>query len=349
MKDAELRLAAYAEFSSVLAVDCLVSVSAGLYNEHMFTTTDTRQPDPSVWAPDPEWDEAEAKLARLQQLEKVISRCRAEQAGLAADLDRFQVDLADGYPRMGDWLAATLDLGSQTADRLWQLARTDEDIRQHLADGRWGLDRSAALAKLRQAGATPQQFQEAADNYTLGRIHALTDRLRHLHPEQEQALASDRYLVVQPDLAAQMMKLWGILPAADGETVLTALDRKESTFPNLPDQNRGQRRADALVAICTDSLNGDGGGGSGGGGLVADIFIDAAQAAETGAETGAVTRRGLKAGPGLLEEILCGGKIRAIATDGLRPVAVTDATTPIPPSVRAFVWWRDMGQCAIDG
>jgi hypothetical protein len=87
MKDAELRLAAYAEFSSFLPGDCLVSVSAGLYNEHMFTATEPRQPEPDVWAPDPELDVVEAKLARLQQLEKLISRCRAEQAGLAADLD----------------------------------------------------------------------------------------------------------------------------------------------------------------------------------------------------------------------------------------------------------------------
>jgi hypothetical protein len=251
---------------------------------------------------------------------------------------------------MGDWLAATLDLGFQTADRLWLLARTDEDIRQHLAEGKWGLDRSAALAKLRQTGATPEQFREAADNYTLGRIHALTDRLRRIDPELEQQTASDRFLVVQPDLGAQMMKLWGLLPAADGETVLTALDRKETTFPVLPDQNSGQRRADALVAICADSLTGDQGDGTASGaGLVADIFIDAVEGEETAGEAGAVTRRGLKAGPGLLEEILCAGKVRAIATDGLRPVAVTDATSPIPPSVRAYIWWRDMGQCAIDG
>jgi hypothetical protein len=41
--------------------------------------------------------------------------------------------------------------------------------------------------------------------------------------------------------------------------------------------------------------------------------------------------------------------VRVIATDGLRPIGYTDRTDTIPPVVRRFVLWRDMGQCSIEG
>ncbi len=68
-----------------------------------------------------------------------------------------------------------------------------------------------------------------------------------------------------------------------------------------------------------------------------------------GGETGATLPSGVKAGPNTLAEILCGGKVRVIATDGLHPIAYTDRTDTIPPVIRRFVQWRDMGQCSIAG
>ncbi len=82
---------------------------------------------------------------------------------------------------------------------------------------------------------------------------------------------------------------------------------------------------------------------------VAEVFIDAGLAAEDGGESGATLPSGVKVGPNTLAEILCGGKVRVIAADGLHPVAYTDRTDVIPPAVRRFVQWRDMGQCSIEG
>jgi hypothetical protein len=319
-----------------------------MYNERMYEGTDV-EARTGWFAPDPDWEQAQQLEARLVELEREISTRRSEQAEIAARLDRFQIDLADGYPRMGDWLAHTLDLSWHTADRIWLLARTDPDIRARLATGDWGLDRAAALTRLRNAGATPEQLRQA-ENLSLGKINALHDRIRPTETLTPEQAAASRFFVAQPDLEASALKFWGMLPAADGETVLHALERKESQFPNLPGQNQAQRRADALVAICTDSLTGDHSDHQDREAVtVGEIFIDAAVASETEGMAGAVTRRGLKAGPDLLEELLCGGRIRAVAVDGLRPVAVTDSTGPIPPAIRAFVWWRDGGQCSISG
>ena len=82
---------------------------------------------------------------------------------------------------------------------------------------------------------------------------------------------------------------------------------------------------------------------------VAEVFVDAGLATQDGGESGATLPSGVKVGPNTLAEILCGGKVRVIATDGLHPIAYTDRTDVIPPAVRRFVQWRDMGQCSIDG
>ena len=53
---------------------------------------------------------------------------------------------------MGDWAAAHLDVSRQTATRLTQLAHhSDPEVETAMAEGRWGLDRAAALTKLRSA------------------------------------------------------------------------------------------------------------------------------------------------------------------------------------------------------
>ena len=83
--------------------------------------------------------------------------------------------------------------------------------------------------------------------------------------------------------------------------------------------------------------------------IVAEIFLDGPQTAESFGETGAAVASGPRVGPNTLTEILCDGQIRVIVTDRLRPVAYTDRGEAIPPVVRSYVLWRDQGQCSIEG
>ncbi len=68
-----------------------------------------------------------------------------------------------------------------------------------------------------------------------------------------------RYLVIQPSLDDAAYKLWGLLPGVDGRVVEAALHQRETDFPVLPGEGngQGQRRADALTAICLDTLTAD--------------------------------------------------------------------------------------------
>ena len=146
----------------------------------------------------------------------------------------------------------------------------------------------------------------------------------------------DRYLVFQPDLAAGAWKLWGQVPAADGEAIWNALRARESDLPALPDQTSGQRLVDALTSICLDSLaapppDADPGPKAGERAVVygGEVFIDAATAAATFGEAGATFTSGLKAGPNLLDELLCCGRVRLIGLQDGTPIVVTNRQQPI--------------------
>src|SRR5688500_16719684 len=97
----------------------------------------------------------EAWQDELISCESEITRIRARQVELIRQLDRFQVDTAEGARTMGDWTSAQFDLSRQTASRLTQIADAhDQEVDQAMRSGRWGLDRAAALVKLRHTAIT---------------------------------------------------------------------------------------------------------------------------------------------------------------------------------------------------
>lgn len=306
----------------------------------------------SAWS-DPDLDRVEELEDEMRRLEWEISSRRARQSEIVARLDRLQVDLMEGSRNMRDWISVTLDCGPQLASRLRQVAMSEHDIRDRLASGEWSLDRAALLSRLREADATPEQFAEAAEHFSLGRIYGLVERLRRMNREEETDANHNRYLVFQPDLAAGAWKMWGQMPAADGYAIWNALRARESELPVLPDQSSGQRLADALASICLDFLAGPQPQGhtnhAGGVVIGAEVFVDAATAAASHGEAGATFSSGLKAGPEQLAEILCSGRVRMIGlADGI-PVICTHRTQAIPAAVRSFIFWRDQGQCSIEG
>jgi hypothetical protein len=298
-------------------------------------------------------EQIESWQQELVEAEAAITRLRARQVVLIRQLDRFQVDCGEGARTMGDWTSARLDLSSQTSNRLTRLDHADDpEIDGAMTEGRWGLDRAAALVKLRHVGLRDDQFTDVAENYSLGRLYGLLDRLRQHSPADESDLFEYRYLVIQPSLDEAVFKLWGALPGVDGRIIEKALTVRETEFPVLPGQGQGQRRADALTSICMDSLTGRSEGTESGTGravTVAEVFIDATVAAPSLGEAGAAVSTGPRVGPNALSEILCTGQIRLVVTDGLHPLAYSDMGEAIPGPIRRYVQWRDHNQCSIEG
>ena len=328
--------------SPVAGVEGLVLVGGVWYNERMFDTTSYSADAGRIEA----WEQ------ELIDLEAVVSQTRARQVELLRRLDRHQPDTAAGMRTMGDWVSAHLDVSRQTANRLWQVARAHHDaIDTLMASGRCGLDRAAVLVKLHAAGVDQTQLGDAAaTRSSLGRLYGLPDRVRTYTAGDEASGFAHRYLVIQPSLEDAAYRLWGLLPGVDGHVIEKALSKRETELPVLAGEGNGQRRADALTAICLDTLTGSADSDTQTRAVsVAEVFIDADQAATDGGEAGATLSSGVRVGPNTLAEVLCGGKVRVIATDGLHPIAYSDRTDTIPSAVRRFVVWRDMARCSIEG
>ncbi len=297
--------------------------------------------------------------ASLVASEALIGRLRAQQLVLLQALDTAQVAALDGSRSMIEWTAARLDLTHDTARELVVASRTASDhpeLAHRLAEGIDSFERTTATLRLASTGATIETI-ESSRGFDLAGVRRLASRHRRLTRNDERRVFAERFLAIQPTLDGSRGRLWAELPGADCEVVESALARRADALPETQDgvsDGRAQRMADALVAISMDALDTDGDlethiGGTGtfeGPGVV--VFTDAQLAAPTNGEAGSELASGIKAGPDLLDRILCEGTVQVVGLDGGRPVQITDATHAIPPAIRRHVLFRD-GGCAIDG
>jgi len=292
----------------------LESIRDGWYNEHMYGVGNRTI------------DELEQDLLTCQ---RTHGELWAGQLELLRRLDLGQVATADGSRTMIEWVASRLDVSHPVARDLMFLAKADDRwVEGLLADGRIGLERAVLMTRLRVAGASDGDLS-ASLGFDLAGLERLVAARKRIAVSDETATFADRYLVMQPNLDESAWKLWGLLPGMDGQLVEKALLEKADGFQPLPGEGRSQRMADALTAVCLDSLTGSSEGREV---TVAEVFIDAALAAPTAGEAGVTLSSGLRAGPNLLSEILCTGKVRIVFTgDNGQPIGASHLSEAIPP------------------
>ncbi len=312
---------------------------------------DTRIDIPDVTDWDNGWGREAGQLTDLvKDLEARISGLRACQIRVLRRLDRLQVDLGEGSRTMPEWVAANLDVSPQTSARMMRIANgAHSDIDGAMTSGEYGVDRADLLCRIRGLGG-PEEVISDSSQFSLGYLYGLVDRLRTIEPTVEVDHHRDRYLVIQPSLDRNGYRFWGQTSGVDGRVLESAVEKRETQLPVLPDQSHGARRVDALVSICLDALTTTNSPGSGRAVTVAEIFVDAHLAASSFGEVGSNISTGPRVGPNTLSEILCGGKVRVITQgeDG-RPIGVSDMSETIPPAVRSYVLHRDQARCGIEG
>lgn len=86
----------------------------------------------------------------------------------------------------------------------------------------------------------------------------MTSTARRMDRRSEHAIHAGRFFTVQPTLDRSRFRFWGELPGVDGHVVEKAVTERADEIrldhPDIP-ASRGQRQADALVAISMDSLD----------------------------------------------------------------------------------------------
>lgn len=278
--------------------------------------------------------------------ESMISRARAIQLELIAELDRAQIATADGCRTMTDWVSARLDINADLARQLVSLAKSIEPAAaQALTDGEATFDRAVAVTKLAAAGV--ENAYERSLGHDLAGVSRWAARHRRMTRADEREAFESRYLVMQPNLDESNWRLWGQLSGIDGRVVEKALTERADQFPEVdPRPSLAQRQADALSAICADSLEAKGITGEVGPQIT--VFVDAKLALPSGLESGITIDGGLRIGPSALTEALCGGKIEALTRIHGELHRIGTGGRVIPPATRRFVMARD-GGCVIDG
>lgn len=291
----------------------------------------------------------------LLALESVVSRARARQVELLREADEAQVCSVDGARTLADWVAGRLDLHPVTARALSTVARAESRVLAgELADGEVSFDRVTATLRLVHAGADESTVSRSM-GIAVNNITALCARHRMLSSGDDRDLHLERELTAQPNLDNTQWQLRGRLPAGDGELVFDALDATaDSLFSDSGPARPAlrQRRADALVTWAMDVTDPAGASRRSTHPALprgqAVVFVDAALAAASSGRAGVTTRRGMKVGPAVLDEIVCSGTVSVTVEcdDSVHTAARTGAA--IPPTVRHAVWNRDVG-CTIDG
>jgi hypothetical protein len=287
-------------------------------------------------------------------LERLIARARARQAQVLGRLDAAQVATMDGCRSMLEWTASRLDVTHDTARRLMRAAK---DLAEHpglgptFGSNEPSFDRLVETLRLADAGASPSVIADS-ERWDLAGVRRVAARHRRMRKVDEERAYRERYLATQGSLDGSGGRFWGQLPGFEFRLFEKAVDQRADMFRDLPGpaSPASARRADALVSITQDSLDGVAvdGGESHMSDPVVTVFVDGSLAAETGGDAGAEIEFGPKVGPATLERILCGGAVQLIGMDDGKPAVATDATRAIPPAVRRTVAWRD-GGCTIDG
>ncbi|MCL1694103.1 MAG: DUF222 domain-containing protein [Actinomycetia bacterium] len=296
---------------------------------------------------------ADELACRLREVEAEISDLRCEQATLVNELDKKHVAGRTGHRSMNEWLSAELDVSRSFASDLVFCARhlgNDRSLNARLGDGDVTFDRAVALMRLADAGAdqTTLTHSETVDLPTVKRLIANQRRVTRRTAHEA---FMERFVAVQATLDESSRRITGQLAGVDGDVLERALYARADELRLLAGGDgytRGQLQADALVAMAHDSLNRTTNSETAPGGGSVSILVDLGEANGTGGENGCEVEYGPRAGPAVLEELLCTGTVQIIGLDNGTPVVTSKASRAIPPAVRRLVAHRD-GGCTIAG
>ena len=293
------------------------------------------------------------RIAELEVNDAQMSELRNRQMVLVNDLSKANVAGRDGARSMVEWVQSRLDMSRRNASELVYGARwfkKHRSISRRLFEGLVSMDRAIAVLRLAVAGADDSTIEESyrLDQQQIARLAA---RQRRMSAVDERQAFQDRHFAIQPTLDESTWKLSGQLSGLEGRLLEKAVSERADELRALPygeTSTRGQRQADALVAMAQDSLDRNGEETGECTGSAVAVFLDLDAANGTGGELGAEVEYGPRVGPNTLDELLCTGSVQVIGLSDRRPVVTSDAAKAIPAAIRRTVAWRDQG-CTIDG
>jgi hypothetical protein len=207
-----------------------------------------------------EYPADDALIDEIDACHERISRARRTLFGLIAEVDRLEAWRNTGARDIAHWLWMRYGISEWKAHRWVASARalsTLPLVAEAFASGVLSTDKVVELTRF----ATPGTEAELV-NWALGASCGAIRRRGDL------AAATAREDVVDAD-RARSLAWWyldqgrrfgieGEMPAAQGAVIAKALERLSETLPLMPDEDdpyyASARRADALVALCSEQI-----------------------------------------------------------------------------------------------
>lgn len=307
------------------------------------------------------------------QLDQIITGCESQVAAArsmemaaVAEKRRRQSHHGDGYRSIIDWMAARADISHRMARRLvWTGSRLTDapEVAEALSAGEMSFDRAEQVCRL------PEDQRKNHEWCDISQLRRKVAHYKRLTTQREREV-SRSYLNFQSSLDELTVHLWGELSGVDSRIVEKAVDQQADHIIPVEDGEHwsvAERRALALISICTDSLYTDSSPDHTSSGhttiesgtirepgsiappIELTVTVDARTAAETNGQTGVTVLNGPRIGVQALQAILCDTKIGVIGlTEEGRPLSLGKITRFVPRKLRTHVLQRD-GGCTVDG
>src|ERR687888_2297774 len=245
-------------------------------------------------------------IVGLDALHAKICASERDLLSLLAQADRKELWRNEGARDMAHWVQMHLQVSWWKADRWVRAAHALESLpltSEALASGVLSIDKVVELTRF----ATPRTEARLiawAETVSTAAIRHRADVESRPVPEDAEAAEATRFLEYRWTDGGLTLGLRAELPAPEGAAVMAAIEARVTAVPTLPGEEElhvSARRADALVALCTEG-RGQGAGSSEPPPTVV-VHVRAEALASGSAKRGA--RGGGVVHPRALERLLC--------------------------------------------
>ncbi len=281
-------------------------------------------------------------------LNRHIASAQATLLGVIAEVDRRGAWRDSGARDLAHWLSIRYGISWWKADRLIHASHALHRLpstAQALEEGILGIDKVVELCRF----ATPETEDELiawAGESTCATVRRRADLEVRAARDETAELERTRSLRYWYEDGGRRFAMEALLPSAQGAVVLRALSRVVEQIPVMPAEHDDvyieARRADALVALCSQRIAGDADADR------ATVVVHATLEALAGRRN-AETEQGAVLPPEALQRLACDARVQVVAENEAGDAVGFGRTRrePSPPMIRQLRH-RDRG-CRFPG
>jgi hypothetical protein len=283
---------------------------------------------------------------RLDLAHTELGAAHARFLRLVAEMDRSGAWAGDGARDLAQWLWMRYGMSDWKARRWIEAANALPVLPRtsHALDrGELGIDKVVELTRFAQP-ETEDGLVTWAQQVSAGRIRREGDLVRSSRDDEAAGDDEARSLSWSYTNEGRRFEMRADLPAAQGATIASAIDRIASGVPRMPDEHvagaAAARRADALVAVCSARLAGD---------ADADRASVVIHARTGGGHEDAEVEGGGVVHTSTLQRLLCTARIETVHEDATGRTVGIGRISRVPPAwLIRQVRYRDRG-CRFPG